>query len=196
MLWSVFFSNSARQKATKHAWILFNSLTIRWMTQFVRERKKIEFWLTYALSRRPFTGKNSETINEETNGYNTTVQDVTIKKSYHKILLNEGCLIKLWIHFEKSENLIEKLRRNINTYPFGYNTDETLVLIFHILLLRVWILDEKLLRVLTCYITFRCLDIRWNTPPAWCLINHPSMFGFRMKHTFSCLIYYLLVYRC
>ena len=131
------------------------------MTQFVRERKKFEFWLTYALSRRPFiTGKNSETINEETNGYNTTVQDVTIKKSYHKILLNEGCLIKLWIHFEESENLIEKLRRNINTYPFGYNTDETLDLIFHLLLLRVWILDEKLLRV----------------------------FGYQMKHS-SCMVF-------
>ena len=51
-------------------------------------------------------------------------------------------------------------RRIFNSLLGVSSGDETLHLMFDILLLRVWMLDEKLLRVLTCYITLRCLDIR------------------------------------
>ena len=91
---------------------------------------------------------------------------------------------------------------------FGYQIKKTLFA-FVILLFGVWINTPS--RV--CCITFRCLDIRRKKPfsclfsiyyfsvfgyqikhPFSCLLYYFSVFGYQMKHSFPCLLYYILVF--
>ena len=59
-------------------------------------------------------------------------------------------------------------------------------------ILGVWISDETLHLMHVCYINSRCLDIRWNTP-SW-NFKFFSVFGYQIKHPFSCLLYYFSVF--
>ena len=59
-------------------------------------------------------------------------------------------------------------------------------------ILGVWISDETLHLMYVCYINSRCLDIRWNTP-SW-NFKFFSVFGYQIKHPFSCLLYYFSVF--
>ena len=80
--------------------------------------------------------------------------------------------------------LIVTKRHNINALRLA-NTDETLNLIFHILLLRVWISEQKLLHALTYHFSVFRYQMKHSF---WCLINYSSVFGYPIKHSFSCLI--------
>ena len=95
-------------------------------------------------------------------------------------------------------------------------SDETLLLVFDILLLGVWISDESLRPVfdvllLSVWISDESLRLVFDIllivfgcqmkHSFLCLINYFSVFGYQMKHSFSCLIYHMkhsscLIYKC
>ena len=71
----------------------------------------------------------------------------------------------------------------------GWNTHSG---VYSCNILGVWISDETLHLMHVCYINSRCLEIRWNTP-SW-NFKFFSVFGYQIKHPFSCSLYYFSVF--